>query len=52
MRLYYYLKPLVIKELLQSISKIHLSFNGWTTKGGKKSFLRIVAYYVTATSEL
>jgi hypothetical protein len=27
MRLYYYLKPLVVKELLQSISKIHLSFN-------------------------
>jgi hypothetical protein len=52
MRLYHYLKPLVVKELLQSISKIHLSFNGWTTKGGKKGFLGIVAHYVTATSEL
>jgi hypothetical protein len=43
MRLYHYLKPLVVKELSRSISKIHLSFNRWTTKGGKKGFLRIVA---------
>jgi hypothetical protein len=52
MRLYNYLKPLVVKELSQLISKIHLSFNGWTTKGGKKGFLGIVAHYVTATSKL
>jgi hypothetical protein len=52
MRLYNYLKPLVVKELLGSISKIHLSFDSWTTKGGKKGFLSIVAYYVTVTSKL
>jgi hypothetical protein len=51
-RLFDYLKPLVVKELSQSTSKIHLSFNGWTTKGGKKGFLGIVAYYVTANGRL
>jgi hypothetical protein len=52
MRLYNYLKPLVVKELSQLISKIYLSFNSWTTQGGKKGFLSIVAYYVTANSKL
>jgi hypothetical protein len=45
-RLYDYLKPRVIKELSQALSKIHLSFDGWTTKGGKRGFLGIVAHYV------
>jgi hypothetical protein len=52
MRLYDYLKPLVVKELSRSISKIHLSFDGWTTKGGKKGFLGVVAHYVTADGKL
>jgi hypothetical protein len=52
MRLYNYLKPLVVKELLGLINKIHLSFDGWTTKGGKKGFLSIVAHYVTVTNKL
>jgi hypothetical protein len=52
MRLYNYLKLLVVKELSQLISKIHLSFDGWTTQGGKKGFLSIVAYYVTADGKL
>jgi hypothetical protein len=47
-RLYDYLKPLVIKELSQALSKIHLSFDGWTTKGGKRGFLGIVAHYVSS----
>jgi hypothetical protein len=34
------------------MSQIHLSFDGWMTKGSKKGFLGIVAYYVTATGEL
>jgi hypothetical protein len=29
-----------------------LSFEGWTTKGGKKGFLGIVAHYVTADGKL
>jgi hypothetical protein len=51
-RLFDYLKPLVVRELLQSLSQIHLSFDRWTTKGGKKGFLSIVAHYVKATGEL
>lgn len=52
MRLYDYLLPLVVRELSQSVTKIHLSFNRWTTKGGKKGFLSIVAHYVTANGKL
>jgi hypothetical protein len=52
MRLYNYLKLLVVLELLHAISKVHLSFDGWTTKGGKKGFLGIVAYYVRANGRL
>lgn len=47
-RLYDSLKPRVIQELSQSLSKIHLSFDGWTTKSGKRGFLGVVAHYVTA----
>jgi hypothetical protein len=52
MRLYDYLKPLVVLELSHAISKVHLSFDGWTTKGGKKGFLGIVAHYVRADGRL
>ena len=52
MRLYDYLKPLVVIELSHAISKVHLSFDGWTTKGGKKGFLGIVAHYVRADGRL
>jgi hypothetical protein len=52
MRLFDYLKPLVVRELSRSLSQIHLSFDGWTTKSGKKGFLSIVAHYVTAAGEL
>jgi hypothetical protein len=52
MRLYDYLKPLVVAELSQSHSKIHISFDGWTTKGGKRSFLGLVAHYVSPSGKL
>jgi hypothetical protein len=52
MRLYDYLLPLVVQELSQAVSKVHLSFDGWTTKGGKKGFLSIVAHYVKADGKL
>ncbi|KAI0617886.1 hypothetical protein PtrSN002B_004544 [Pyrenophora tritici-repentis] len=52
MRLYDYLLPLVVKELSRLVTKIYLSFDGWTTKGGKKGFLSIVTYYVTADGKL
>jgi hypothetical protein len=51
-RLYDYLKPRVLKELLQALSKIHLSFDGWTTKGGKRGFLGIVAHYIDSQGNL
>jgi hypothetical protein len=51
-RLYDYLKPRVIQELSQSLSKIHLSFDGWTTKGGKRGFLGVVAHYVDSQGNL
>lgn len=51
-RLYDSLKPRVIQELSQSLSKIHLSFDGWTTKSGKRGFLGIVAHYVDSQGNL
>jgi hypothetical protein len=52
LRLYDHLFLRVVCELSRAISKIHVSFDGWTTKGGKKSFLGIVAHYVLASGEL
>ena len=45
-RLYDYLRPHVVSELSRAQSKIHISFDGWTTKSGKRGFLGIVAHYV------
>ena len=52
MRLYDYLKPIVVKELSEAQSKIHVSFDGWTTKGGKRGYLGIVAHYVDSSGVL
>ena len=52
LRLYNYLKPRVVKELSQALSKIHVSFDGWTTKGGKRGYLGIVVHYVDARGNL
>ena len=52
MRLYDYLKPRVVQELSQALSKIHISFDGWTTKGGKRGFLGVVTYYVDSYGDL
>ena len=52
LRLYDYLKPRVVKELSQALSNIHVSFDGWTTKGGKRGYLGIVVYYVDACGNL
>jgi hypothetical protein len=51
-RLFNWLKPRVVRELSQSLSKIHISFDGWTTRGGKRGFLGIVAHYVSPQGEL
>jgi hypothetical protein len=52
LRLYNYLKPRVVKELSQALSKIHVSFDGWTTKGGKRGFLGIIVHYVDSRGNL
>jgi hypothetical protein len=51
-RLYDHLKPRVVQQLSQALSKVHLSFDGWTTKGGKRGFLGIVAHYVDSKGDL
>ena len=48
MWLYEYLQPQIVAELEAAISKIHISFDGWTTKGGKRGFFGVVAHYTTA----
>ena len=52
MRLFDWMRPRVVHELSQSLSKIHISFDGWTTKGGRRGFLGIVAHYVSPRGEL
>jgi hypothetical protein len=52
MRLYEHLQPIVKAALLTALSKIHISFNGWTTRGGKRGFLGVVAHYVNSDSKV
>ena len=46
MRLYDCTKPTIVAELSRSLSKIHISFDGWTTKGCKRDYLDLVAHNV------
>ncbi|KAG9388511.1 Dimer-Tnp-hAT domain containing protein [Pyrenophora tritici-repentis] len=50
-RLYNYLLLKVVASLSESMSKVHISFDGWT-KGGKRGYLGIVAHYVDSSGEL
>jgi hypothetical protein len=52
MRLYSCLLPRVVLDLSEAVSKIHISFDGWTTKGGKKGYLGIVAHNVNGCGKL
>jgi hypothetical protein len=52
MRLYNHLLPRVVVDLSEASSKIHVSFHGWTIKGGKKGYLGIVAHYVNSHGKL
>jgi hypothetical protein len=38
--------------LARAISIIYISFNGWTTKGGKRGFLGVVAHFANAYGKL
>jgi hypothetical protein len=51
-RFYEHLKPRVVLQLSQTLSKLHLSFDGWTTKGGKHGFLGVVAHFVNSRGDL
>jgi hypothetical protein len=37
---------------LQALSKIHISFDSWTTKGSKRGFLGVVTHYVDSHGNL
>jgi type IV pilus biogenesis protein CpaD/CtpE len=52
MRLYEHLQPIVKAALSTALSKIHISFDRWTTKGGKRGFLGVVAHYVNSDSKV
>jgi hypothetical protein len=38
----------IVYALSKAISKIHISFNSWITKGGTCGFFGIVAYFATS----
>jgi hypothetical protein len=46
-KLFSAIQPRVIEAIQTARSKIHISFDGWTTKGGKRGFLGIVAHFAT-----
>jgi hypothetical protein len=52
MKLYSWLQPQVKRALSEASSKIHISFDGWTTKGGKRGFFAIVAHYSDAQGKI
>lgn len=42
MRRFDLMLPQVVIDLSKALSKIHIGFDGWTTKGSKRSFLGVV----------
>jgi hypothetical protein len=48
MKLFSALQSRVVAAIMAASSKIHISFDGWTTKGSKRGFLGIVAHFATA----
>jgi hypothetical protein len=46
------LQPRVIAAIAGACSKIYISFDGWTIKGGKRGFLGIVAHFATVDGTL
>jgi hypothetical protein len=43
MRLFRHIQPQVVQTLSEAGGKIHISFDGWTIKGGNREFFGIVA---------
>jgi hypothetical protein len=52
MRLFHHLQPRVVDALSRAVSIIHVSFDGWTTKGGTRGFFGIVAHFAASSGEL
>jgi hypothetical protein len=52
MKLFSALQRRVVKAIKTASSKIHISFDGWTTKGGKRGYLGIVAHFATADGDV
>jgi hypothetical protein len=52
MRMFHLMQPRIVQALSNAISKIHISFDGWTTKGGTRGFFGIVAHFATSTGEI
>jgi hypothetical protein len=52
MRLYDYIRRRAVRDLLETLSKIHISFDGCATKGGKRDVLGIVAHYANKHGDL
>lgn len=52
MKLYKALLPQVKRALSKASSKVHISFDGWTTRGGKRGFFAIVAHFADFEGKL
>lgn len=52
MRLFHAIQPQIVDALSSAASKIHISFDGWTTKGGTRGFFGIVAHFATASGKI
>jgi hypothetical protein len=48
MRLFCFMQPRVVEALSAAVSKVYISFDGWTTKGGKRGFFGIIAHFADA----
>jgi hypothetical protein len=52
MRLFHLMQPQIVHALSKAISKVHVSFDGWTTKGGTRGFFGIVAHFATSLGKI
>jgi hypothetical protein len=43
------MQPEVVKALSIAVSKVYISFDGWTTKGSKRGYLSVVAHFANAS---
>ncbi|KAF2180861.1 hypothetical protein K469DRAFT_471540, partial [Zopfia rhizophila CBS 207.26] len=46
------LVPVIYGHMAKALSEIHISFDGWTVRAGKKAFYGVVAYYINHNAEI